>query len=74
VNEVGLFDHVPSFAVSVDPCFAVPLIVGGEVFCGAAAERAVAAAAKAPTAASASATMRASFGLIFMLVPLFRVS
>jgi hypothetical protein len=41
----------------------VPLIVGGDVFCGVAA---AAAAARTPTAASASATAKASFGWILM--------
>jgi hypothetical protein len=32
VNAVGLPVQVPSLAVSVEPSFAVPLIVGGAVF------------------------------------------
>jgi hypothetical protein len=38
VNEVGVFDHVPSDAVNVEPSRAVPLIVGGDMFCGTAAD------------------------------------
>ena len=70
VNEVGLFDHVPSNAVKVDPSFGVPLIVGGAVFCGVAA---AAAAAKMPTAASANITVRARFRPKCHAQPLFRV-
>jgi hypothetical protein len=70
VNVDGLFDHVPSDAVSVDPSFDVPLIVGGAVFCGVAAE---AAAARTPTTASANITARVSFGLILMVSTPFRV-
>jgi hypothetical protein len=39
-NDVGLLLHVPFEAVSVDPSRAVPLIVGGAVFVGAAFPRA----------------------------------
>src|SRR5215210_1427339 len=50
VNDVGLLLHVPFEAVSVDPSPAVPLIVGGAVFAGAAFSR-------ARTAAGVSATI-----------------
>ena len=59
-----MFDHVPSEAVWGDSTLGVPLIVGADVFCGAAAAAAV---ARMPTAASASITVRASFGLILMI-------
>src|SRR5690348_16285842 len=52
VNVVGLFDHAPSLAVSVEPTFAVPPIDGGVVFVGAAAAATPASANVAkPTAA-----------------------
>jgi hypothetical protein len=63
---VGLFDHVPSDAVSVDPSAAVPLIVGGALFCGADDDRAAAAAARPPTAAKPSAAPTASFNRILI--------
>ena len=62
-NDVGVFDQLPSEAVCGDPALGVPLMVGGAVFCGAAA---AAADARTPTAASASITARASFDLILM--------
>jgi hypothetical protein len=34
-------DQVPGSAVSVSPCWVVPEIVGGDVFCGAVAADAV---------------------------------
>jgi hypothetical protein len=55
VYEVGLFAHVPSFAVSVEPTFGVPVIVGGAVFAGAAA---LATPTKTPAATSTTAACR----------------
>jgi malate dehydrogenase (oxaloacetate-decarboxylating) len=66
VNEVGLFDHVPLFAVSFSPDFAVPLIVGDDVLDGAAA---LATAAKMPVAAATSAATTASFHLFIGSAP-----
>jgi hypothetical protein len=58
-----VFDHVPLSAVCIDPALGVPLIVGGEVFCGVAA---TAAAARTPIVASPSVTARASFDRILI--------
>src|SRR5947209_4443480 len=51
---VGLFDHWPLCAVSVDPCWGVPVMVGGDVFDGAVVDRA------APVPETASATTAAT--------------
>ena len=53
VNEVGAFAHVPLWAVSVFPCRAVPVIVGGEVLLGVAAVLAMAEVAKSAAASTA---------------------
>ena len=53
-NDVGLFDQPPVDAVSVEPSFVVPLIVGLLVFAGGAA--AATAAKMAPTAITAAKT------------------
>jgi hypothetical protein len=60
---VGLFDHVPLLAVSVLPCFSVPVIVGGDVLFGAAAR---AEAARRP----ATATVATSANSVLMVIGL----
>jgi hypothetical protein len=67
VNDVGLFAHVPSLAVSVEPSFGVPLIVGAVLFCGAAA---LAPAARIPVTAAASASSKLNFVFIIRSTPL----
>src|SRR5690348_6867553 len=66
VNDVGEFAQVPSFAVSVEPAFGVPLIVGGDVFCGVAA---LAIAARIPVTATASSATNASFLVVIRFPP-----
>jgi hypothetical protein len=63
VNDVGAFAHVPSLAVSVEPTFGVPPIVGGDVFCGVAA---LATVARIPVTPAASSATNASF--VFLIV------
>src|SRR5439155_7241298 len=53
-NEVGFPVHVPLWAVRSSPSTGVPLIVGGEVFCGAAVLAAVPLPARRPRATATS--------------------
>src|SRR5581483_4428721 len=67
VKDVGLFVQVPSFAVSVEPSFGVPLMVGGDVFAGTAAR---AAAAKLPATRAATTASRPSPAFVIRSPPL----
>ena len=69
---VGLFAHVPSDDVSVVPSFGVPLIVGGDVFCGTDALRATATPARAAPTASAKIAISPSFDQL-LIATTFRV-
>src|SRR5437868_15180656 len=70
-NVIGLEPlQVPGFAVAVVPTVAAPLIVGGELFDGATAERDVTAPAALTTTRPATAAIATTRRREFISVPL----